>query len=163
MDSATRTEIEKIFLEVSRGAARNKLYAMRAEQSGNIQSARLFRAMAIAEEAQAIRFLLQLRGQTGTDTVNCSMAFEEELPTLTKHCEQAQQTAAAGGERAMEAAFSHSSKVARIFVGLKKKLDKDSTQNTSYHVCSFCGFTMEGSAPHKCPICTAPAKRFLEV
>jgi rubrerythrin len=163
MDSATRTEIEKIFLEVSRTAARNKLYAMRAEQDGKTQAARLFRAMAISEEAQAVRFLLQLRGQTGKHAANCSMAFEEELPALITHCEQAQQTAAASGERAMEAAFSHSAKVARIFLGLKKKLDKDSTKSAPYHVCSFCGFTMEGNAPHKCPICTAPAQRFVEV
>jgi rubrerythrin len=163
MDNDTRIDIEKSFLEVSRGAARKKLYALRAEQDGNKQLARLFRAIAISEEAQAIRFLIQLRGQTGTNNQNCKSAFEEEIPGLMNQYEQAMDTAAKAGERAMESAFSQSAKVEHIHLSLKKKLENDPGKDSLYHVCTFCGFIMENHAPDKCPICTAPAKRFKEV
>ena len=29
------------------------------------------------------------------------------------------------------------------------------------HVCSVCGFTMEGDAPDKCPVCGAPKDKFV--
>jgi rubrerythrin len=29
------------------------------------------------------------------------------------------------------------------------------------HVCSICGFTMEGDAPDKCPVCGAPKAKFV--
>lgn len=162
MDSTTRIQIERCFLEVSRGAARKKIYALRAEQDGNKQLAKLFRAIAVSEEAQAIRLLLQLRGQTGTNSQNCRAAFEEEIPSLMEQYERAMDTAAKAGERAMESAFLQSAKVARIHLNLKKKLDSDPAKDSAYHVCTFCGFIMENHAPDKCPICTAPAKRFKE-
>lgn len=160
MDSSTRVEIEKSFLEVSRGAARYKLYALRAEQARQPRFTRLFRAMARSQEAQATRFLLQLRGQIAGNEQNCSVSFDEEIPALTAHFQRAQKIAATAKERAMEAAFSHSAKVSKIFLILQKRAEKDRTCDSSYHVCSFCGFIMEGSAPATCPICTAPKERF---
>jgi rubrerythrin len=163
MDSNTRRYIEKSFLEVSRGAARKKLYAIRAELDGNKQLARLFRAIAISDEAQAIRFLLQLRGQIGKNSQNCKAAFEEEIPDLIDQYEKAMNTAAKAGERAMESVFLQSAKVERIHLNLKKKLGNDPAKDSSYHVCTFCGFIMENHAPEKCPICTAHTQRFKEV
>ncbi len=163
MDTPTRIEIEKSFLKLSQGAARNKLYALRAEQDATPQVARLFRAMARSQEAQALRFLLQLRGQIGKNEQNCSTSFTEDLPALIEHFQQAQEIAAASQERAMEGAFSHSAKVNRICLSLKKRLDKDPDCDSPYHICSFCGFIMENSAPETCPICTAPKGRFQKV
>ena len=163
MDTKTRQHIEETFLEVSRAAIRKKLYALRAEQDGKIQLARLFWAIAVSEEAQAYRLLLQLRGQTGKNAQNCQTAFAEEIPDLISRYEQAAETAKNGGEKAMHSAFSQSAKVQRKHLTLKKKLNKNDTIDTPYHVCGFCGFVMEGNAPGNCPICTAPASRFKEV
>lgn len=163
LDSNTRVELEKSFLEVSRGAARNKLYALRAEQDANPQLARLFRAMARSQEAQALRFLLQLRGQIGGNKQNCSISFTEELPALVEHFQQAQRIATIAKERTLEGVFSHSAKVNRICLNLKKNLDQNPGKEIPYQVCSFCGFIMEGSAPDTCPICTAPKGRFQKV
>ena len=163
MDKSTRIEIEKCFLDVSRAAARKKLYAMRAEHEGNIQLARLFRAIALSEEAQATRLLLQLRGQTGNSLQNCKNAFEQEIPALKDQYEHAMDIAAATGERAMQSAFSQSAKVQRVHLSLSKKLESNPASKTAYHVCSFCGFIMESHAPDNCPICTAPASRFKKV
>ena len=163
MDNTTRIEIEKSFLEVSRAAARKKLYALRAEREGNSQLARLFRAIAISEEAQATRFLLQLRGQIGNNQQNCKTAFKEEIPHLRDQYEHAMDIAATAGERAMQSAFSQSAKVQRVHLSLSRKLENNPAVETAYHVCSFCGFIMEGHAPDNCPICTAPTSRFKKI
>ncbi|MBU1138924.1 MAG: hypothetical protein KKA76_08110 [Proteobacteria bacterium] len=163
MDTKTRQHIEEIFLQVSRAAIRKKLYGLRAEQDGDIQLARLFRAIAVSEEAQARRLLLQLRGRTGKNAENCQTAFAEEIPDLISRYEQAAETAESGGEKAMHFAFSQSARVQRKHLSLKKKLEKNRDMESAYHVCGFCGFVMEGSAPDNCPICSAPASRFQKV
>jgi len=155
--------MEAAFLEVSRAAARKKLYALRAEHDGHKQLAKLFRAIAISEDTQALRFLIQLRGQIGKNEQNCQAAFEEEIPHLITQYEQAVETAVKAGERTMQSVFLQSTKVERIHLSLKKKLEHNQGKENNYHVCTFCGFIMEEKAPEKCPICTAPARRFQKV
>lgn len=163
MDPKTHLHIEEIFLEVSRAATRKKIYGLRAKQEGETQLARLFQAIGISEEAQALRLLLQLRGATGNNEENCTSAFAEEIPALLAHYEAAAERAEKGGERAMHSAFSQAGRVQRKHLSLKKKLERDSDRETAYHVCGFCGFIMEDQAPANCPICSAPASRFKEV
>ncbi|MBU0945258.1 MAG: hypothetical protein KJ804_09725 [Proteobacteria bacterium] len=163
MDVQTRQQIEEAFVKISRAAIRKKIYSLRAQQDGEFQLARLFQAIAVSEEAQACRLLVQLRGQTGKNTQNCQTAFGEEIPDLINHYEGAAKIAEDGGEKAMHYAFSQSAKVQRKHLSLKKNLDKNSGLKTPYHVCGFCGFIMEGNAPANCPICSAPASRFKKV
>ena len=152
-------------MEMARGAARKKIYAMRAKQEGNKALASLFLAISNSESAQAARFLIQLRGQTGSNESNSSMAFDHEIPATINLFEQTGQLASDIQEKAMHSACSQSARVQRMHLSLKKKLDRKDTQDNtaSYHVCQFCGFIMEGKAPENCPICTAPASRFQEV
>ena len=163
MNTTTRLHIEKAFLQASCNAARKKIYALRAAQSGDTQLAKLFRAIALSEDAQALRFLLQLRGQTGSSEQNRRTAFEEEIPALIQTYLTGEDIAEKEQERAMQSAFSQSARVQRMHLSLEKKLAKDSSKTNSYHVCSFCGFVMESNAPDECPICTAPTSRFTSV
>lgn len=160
MDAQTRQHTEKIFLRLSLATARTKVYALRAEQAGNQQLAKLFRAIATSEESQARRLLFQLRGHIGKNKQNRKTAFEDEIPDFIAKYEDALITAEQEGERAMQFVFQQSAKVHRIHLNLKKKLDNDPSKTNAYHVCTFCGFVMENHAPEKCPICTAPASRF---
>ncbi len=160
MNKQTRNQLELLFLQTSRGAARKKIYALRAQQDGNNALATLFQAIAISEEAQARRFLLQLRGQIQKTTINARGAFEEEIPELIEQYKQAEEIARKEKERAMAAAFSQSARVEQMHQNLYKKLSED-TQKRSYHICSFCGFIKEGNKPDRCPICTAAASRFV--
>ncbi len=162
MDSTTRRQTEELFLEVSRDAARKKLYSLKAAQSGQQQLARLFRAISISEEAQAKRILIQLRGQTGSNSENSKAAFTEEIPTLIRNYAEAAEIAQKAQENAMHSVFSQCANVQRKHLSLQKKLESDKNLDTSYHICGFCGFIMAGKAPGNCPICTAPTSRFLE-
>ena len=167
MNQILQEQLQEIFMEMARGAARKKIYAMRARQEGNKAMASLFLAISSSESAQAARFLVQLRGQTGSNEQNCAMAFTDEIPATINHYEQIVQLASDTQEKAMHSACSQSARVQRMHLNLKKKLDRKKAQDkestTSYQVCQFCGFIMEDKAPEKCPICTAPASRFLEI
>lgn len=167
MDKNLQEHLQKLFLEMTRGAARKRIYAMRARQDGNKALASLFSAISNSESAQAARFLTQLRGQTGSNEQNCTLAFTDEIPATINLYEQAVQLADDTRNKAMHSACSQSARVQRIHLSLKKKLDRKSTldenSTASYHVCQFCGFIMEGKAPDNCPICTAPPSRFQEI
>lgn len=161
MNQQTRRHLETVFLEVSRAAARKKIYALRAEQDGKLQLAKLFQAIAISEDAQARRFLLQLRGQTGRTETNRFTAFEEELPELISIYNDAAKAAKKNEERTMESAFSQSAQVERMHLNLHRKIDSREKPCT-YYICSFCGFIKEEQIPEYCPVCTAAASRFIE-
>jgi len=165
MNQILQEQLQKIFMEMARGAARKKIYARRAEQEGNKALASLFSAISNSESAQAARFLIQLRGQTGSNESNSSMAFDHEIPTTINLYEQTGQLAGNIQEKAMLNACSQSAKVQRMHLSLKQKLDRKNAPDntTSYHVCQFCGFIMEAKSPENCPVCTAPASRFQEI
>jgi len=165
MNQVLQEQLQKIFMEMVRGAARKKIYARRAEKEGDKALASLFSAISNSESVQAARFLIQLRGQTGSNESNSSMAFDHEIPVTINIYEQTGQLASDIQEKAMHNACSQSAKVQRMHLSLKQKLDRKNTPSsaTSYHVCQFCGFIMEGKAPENCPVCTAPASRFQEI
>jgi len=165
MDQILQEQLQKIIMEMVRGAARKKIYARRAEKEGDKALAGLFSAISNSESAQAARFLIQLRGQTGSNESNSSMAFDHEIPVTINLYEQTGQLAGNIQEKAMHNACSQSAKVQRLHLSLKQKLDRKNTPSnaTSYHVCQFCGFIMESKAPENCPVCTAPASRFQEI
>lgn len=163
MNVATRHQTETLFLEVSRAAARKKIYALKAEQEGDFQLAQLFRAIAVSEEAQARRLLLQLRGQIGKTDVNTHNTYKKEIPKLAEEYKAASENADNMDERAMRSIFSQSARVQQMHLSLKKKLDKHPEKKYSFHVCSFCGFTMVDQAPEHCPVCSAAARRFIEI
>ena len=51
-----------------------------------------------------------------------------------------------------------------VFSEYLAKLDKgEALPETSIHVCQYCGNTVEGEAPDKCPICGAPKKMFKSI
>jgi rubrerythrin len=43
------------------------------------------------------------------------------------------------------------------------EVDGKTAEGPDYYVCPFCGYTHEGVAPDKCPVCGTPAKRFERV
>jgi rubrerythrin len=54
------------FASESKAAVRNAAFALKADQEGHPQLARLFRAVADADSVHARRFLLLMRGKIGT-------------------------------------------------------------------------------------------------
>jgi len=167
MNQRLKEQLQQLFLTLTLGSARKKIYALRAKQEGKRDMADLFSAISSSEAAQAARILVQLRGQTGSNEQNCVQAFEQEIPTTIEAYEKTAQLAGDCQDKAMHGACSQSARVQRMHLSLQKKLERRGTpeqnRRPSYHVCRFCGFIMEDKIPDNCPICTAPASRFQKV
>jgi rubrerythrin len=60
-------------------------------------------------------------------------------------------------ERALEAEKVH----AQLYTRAKQAAEaRQDVALKAIHVCEVCGWTVEGDAPDKCPLCGAPASRF---
>lgn len=134
-----------------------------AENLPNI--ARAFKANAFAEQVHATNHLKTLAG-IGTTAENLAAAVggetfevEEMYPAYINVAElQGEKTAGIFLRAAMAAERVH----AAVYKKAKEAMDKGGDLEAKpIHVCSVCGFTMEGDAPDKCPICGAPKEKFV--
>ena len=134
-----------------------------AEKLPNI--ARAFKANALAEQIHAMNHLKTLGG-IGTTKGNLDAAVggenfevEEMYPAYIKVAElQGEKTAGIVFNRAMAAEKVHAS----IYKKAKEAADKGGDLDAKpIHVCTVCGFTMEGVAPKNCPLCGAPKEKFI--
>lgn len=144
----------------SRNAARNAMAALMADKEGRPRAARLFRAMAEAQEVHARKLRMLLRGKLGRTDANVTAATEAVESVLHDYPEMLERLQKEG-DRAGEAAISQCLKVA---MGHRKRLASlDEAGEVSYHVCGVCGFIAENAIPERCPICRAVPERFLAI
>jgi rubrerythrin len=134
-----------------------------AEKLPNI--ARAFKANSYAEQVHATNYVKAL-GALGTTKDNLEAAvggesfeIEEMYPAYIVVAEaQGEKTAVMYLNAALAAEKVHAGmyKAAREAVAAGRDIE-----SKAIHVCSMCGFTMEGDAPDKCPVCGAPKDKFV--
>ncbi len=162
--SNTRDNLETAFAGESQANRKYLFFAEKAEQEGYKQIARLFRAAADAETAHARNHLKVMQGIKSTRE-NLLAAkggenyeFTEMYPGFIKEAE-------ADGEDKAKDSFDLANKVEQIhhalFDAALSKVEKGETIGEKpIYVCQYCGNTVEGEAPEKCPVCGAPRKMF---
>ena len=142
-------------------------FAKRAEKDGYPNIARLFRAVAEAETVHAHNHLRVAGGvQSTVENLTGAMEGEHyEIETMyPEFIKTAQDEAAKQAERTFDWAY----KTEKIHRGMYKealetvKSGKDIAVN-DYYVCEVCGYTAEGEAPERCPICGAIHAKFFKV
>ena len=139
-------------------------FAAQADKEGYHQIAKLFRAAAEAETVHAHAHLRAVGG-IGSTSANLKEAISGETHEFKEMYPGMIETAKAEGHKAAERSFSFANAVEKVHAQLyQKALDNmDSLPETSYYVCSVCGYTCEDHAPETCPVCNAKAKAFFEV
>jgi rubrerythrin len=151
------------FIAESQAHLRNIAFAMKAEQEGYPQMARLFRAVAEAEAVHAFNHLWLLGAISGTQE-NLESAFEKEnlagntYPRFIKEANEEDNPHVAeifGYSRDVERGHS------RLYGKALSHMVAD--VNTEYYVCGVCGYISDGVLPDKCPICDAPKEKFRRV
>ena len=151
------------FVAESQAHQRNLAFAIKAEQEGYPQIARLFRAVAEAEGIHAFNHLRLLGGVDSTQE-NLEAAFEREnlaSNTYPQFIREANEE----GNKHVATVFSYSRDVEREHAKLYKRALENMIRETEteYHVCGVCGYVAEGEPPDECPICGAPKERFKRV
>ncbi len=160
----TKENLEFAFAGESQASRKYTYFAEKAEQEGHKRVARLFRAAADAETVHARNHLKVMQGIKSTKE-NLEAAIGGENHEFTEMYPQFIQKANAEGEKKAVDSFDLANKVEKIHHTLYRdalsKLDKgDSGELKPFYVCQYCGNTIEGEAPDKCPVCGMPKKMF---
>lgn len=165
MRKMTQANLEAAFAGESQAHMRYLIFADKAEREGLPGVARLFQAIAYAEQVHATNHFKTL-GNMGKTTENLGAAIggetyevEEMYPAFTAVAElQEEKAAIRSNNWALEAEKIH----AEMYGGAKTAVEagKDADVGQVY-VCSVCGWTGEGEPPDECPLCKAKREKFV--
>lgn len=162
--SQTKENLEFAFSGESQANRRYLFFADKADEEGHKQVARLFRAAADAETAHARNHFNVLQGVKSTRENLQAAIGGEDYEFTVMYPGFIKQAEAEGAGKAKDS-FNLANQVEEIHHGLfgtiLSKVEKGETiEEKPIYVCQYCGNTVEGEAPEKCPICGAPKKMF---
>jgi rubrerythrin len=157
MKAMTNKNLADAFAGESQAHVKYMIFADQAEREGLANIARLFRAASYSEQMHATAHLRALGGVNAT-AQNLAGALggenfeiDEMYPAYIGTAnEQAEKLAAISMDRAFQAEKVHSALYKRANAAAPAKKDLDLA---TIFVCETCGFTIEGAAPDKCPVC----------
>ena len=160
--SKTEEALKEAFAGESQANRKYLAFATRADQEGNPQAARLFRAAAEAETIHAHNHLRALKAirSTGENIEEAvageSHEFKSMYPAMIT-------VAKTEGSKEAERSFHFANEVekvhARLYQEMLAGLSK-AGEAYAYYVCPVCGYTAEKAAPEVCPVCGAKGKMF---
>lgn len=157
MKTMTTKNLQDAFAGESQAHMKYMIFADQAEREGLANTARLFRAASYSEQMHATAHLRALGGVNASpQNLEAALGGEnfeidEMYPTYTAVANlQGEKAAVASMDRAFQAEKVHSKLYARAKESADGKKDLDLA---TIFVCETCGFTIEGAAPDKCPVC----------
>jgi len=160
--SKTEEFLKTAFAGESQTNRRYLAFALKAEQEGHFQVARLFRAAAESETVHAHNYLKAIRGVRKTED-NLLEAISVERMAFEKIYPEMMEAAKNEGETAAEDFFRYALESERIHAQLFQNLSDtlgNSGESYSYYVCPVCGHTAEKTPPEICPICGIKASGY---
>ena len=161
---STADDLKEAFAGESQANRKYLAFAKKADEEGNAQVAKLFRAAADAETVHAHAHLRAMKG-VGSTGDNLDEAIGGETHEFTNMYPAMIAEAEKEGEKEAAMSFKNANAVEKIHAGLYQKAlgNLGKNEEVDYFVCQVCGNTVEGEAPDKCPICGAPKKMFKKI
>jgi len=165
--SQTSDNLQEAFAGESQASRKYLYFAEKADEEGLKQIARLFRAASDAETVHARNHLKVMQGIKSTSD-NLRAAIGGEHYEFTKMYPDFIKQAEAEGNKKANDTFYLANKVEQIHHGLYQAaltmLEKGQDMaDKPIYVCQYCGNTVEGEPPDKCPICGMPKKMFKRI
>jgi rubrerythrin len=163
--SKTESFLKEAFAGESQANRKYLAFAVKADQEGFPQVARLFRAAAEAETVHAHSHLRALNGIRSTNE-NLQEAINGETYEFKKMYPEMIEAAKAEAQKVAERSFSNANSVEKVHAELYQKLLDGlgkSQENYSYYVCPVCGYTVEKHAPETCPVCGTKGAMFKRI
>lgn len=154
--------LHQAFTGESKATLRLRVYAQKAEDEGFSQMARLFHAISMSEEIHGTRALRLLRDIRDTQE-NLKSSFESETKIAGVAYDEFIRQAELEGNKAASLFFSQSKDVEDIHAKLYSKALTHfmEERQTTYHICSLCGYIADGIPPEECPVCGAKYDKFI--
>ncbi|MBW2538556.1 MAG: rubrerythrin family protein [Deltaproteobacteria bacterium] len=165
--SKTDENVQDAFAGESQANRKYLFFAEKADKEGHKQIARLFRAAADAETAHARNHLNVIQGIKSTKE-NLQAAVSGENHEFTEMYPGFIKQAETDGAKEAIGSFDLANQVEEIhhsmFSDFLGKLEQgEMIDEKPIYVCQYCGNTVEGEAPDKCPVCGAPKKMFKSI
>jgi rubrerythrin len=166
MHAMTKEFLETAFAGESQAHMRYLIFAEKAEGDGQPNLARLFRAIAYAEQVHATNHFRELGnikdapGNLQTCIDGETFEVDEMYPVYQNAADfQKEPGAVRSTHYALEAEKIHAVMYADAQVVVNRGGD---IEIGSVSICPICGHTVEGDVPEFCPICGAKGETFRE-
>lgn len=160
----TQGNMENAYAGESQAHMRYLIFAGVAEKEGKPNIARLFRAIAYAEEVHAANHYRVLGNVKDTvanlDTAIAGETFEVEEMYPVYH-----EVAKFQGEKESERSTHYALEAEKIHAKMYQRAKEAAQKGQDLElgvvsICPVCGYTVEGDIPEFCPICGAPKQSF---
>ena len=164
MKEMTRSNLEAAFAGESQAHMKYLIFAELAEREGLANVARLFRATSFSEQMHATNHLRALGGM-GKTVENLKGAFGGETFEIEEMYPAYMAVAEAQGETRATRTMAHAMEAEKTHAALYTKASEAVTAGkdvdmAATYVCDVCGYTVEGEAPERCPLCGATHSHF---
>jgi rubrerythrin len=163
----TSENLQAAFAGESQASRKYLYFAEKADEEGHKQIARLFRAASEAETVHA-RNHLKVMQEIKSTKDNLKSAIGGEHYEFTQMYPDFMKEAGTEGNKKAIDTFDLANKVEqihhRLYQTALSMLEKgrDMVEKPMY-VCQYCGNTVEGEPPAKCPICGMTKKMFKRI
>lgn len=167
MRKMTEENLKTAFAGESQAHMKYLIFAAVGEEEGRHNLARMFRAIAYAEQVHATNHYRVL-GNINSSERNLQVCIdgenfeiEEMYPAYNAVAKlQKERGAEQSTHFALEAEKIHAAWYTQALQTVKADGD---IKIGEIRICSVCGHTVEGKAPDRCPICGAPREKFKQV
>jgi rubrerythrin len=164
MKEMTKENLSAALAGESQAHIKYLAFAARAEKEGKPNIARLFQAIAYAEQVHATNHLKELGG-VGDTVANLQAAINGENFEVNEmysaYLAVAEEQGEKGAKRSMTYAIEAEKIHADMYADVKKSAEvgEDATIAEVY-ICPICGFTHIGTPPDRCPVCNTKKELF---
>jgi len=164
MRKMTEENLKNAFAGESQAHMRYLIFADKAEKEGLSNVARLFRAIAYAERVHATNHYSAL-GMIRGPSENLQVAIDGENYEVNEMYPAFNAVAKLQEERNAQRSTDWALQAEKVHAGMYQRAKQavDSNEDVKLgpiHICELCGFTVEGEAPNRCPICGASKDKF---
>lgn len=164
--SMTESNLRSAFAGESQAHMRYLIFADRAEKEGYANVARLFRAIAYAEQVHATNHYREL-GDINVSPQNLQVAIDGENWEVEEmypaYLVVAQLQEEKGAQRSMGYALEAEKIHAQMYKEAKEAIEKGvDPELGAIYICQVCGHTVEGEPPEKCPLCGAKREKYVK-
>jgi rubrerythrin len=165
MKTMTEENVKGALAGESQAHIRYLAFAEKAAAENLPNVARVFKANSFSEQIHATNHLKTLSG-IGNTKDNLAAAVSGENFEVEEMYPAYLAVAQAQGEKTAEIWLNAALQAEKVHHAIYQAAKKvvESGQDIAFnpvHVCPMCGFTMEGDAPAKCPVCGTPREKFV--
>ncbi|HDQ44354.1 MAG TPA: rubrerythrin family protein [bacterium] len=165
MKKMTETNLKDAFSGESQAHMKYLIFAMKAEDEGKPNIARLFRAISYAEQVHAANHLRILDG-VGSTAENLQTAIDGENFEVDEmypaYDAVARLQEEKGAIRSIHYAIEAEKIHAAMYGEARQSVEKGTDLNLGkVQICPVCGYTIEGEAPDNCPVCGVTKEKFV--